>query len=384
MPESTQDIAVQSEAASTRYLECPLRHEFMEVHEQGGRLSIRSGTIGMPCLVVHASFKSVVKAQAVQQKCAETWLSKGYVECERRVDIVEGSVADELFCDERESHPLLGAFFNVIGADTLKGLPQRLALFRNGLLWHQDFDFERLGDLGLHAGVIVDGDVSVSGVLTQLTYSYPGFILVSGDVIARSLGHRDSSMRILGDVHVENIIYGEYNDGSLCIEGSAYGQAFISDDHYMYAAGEYHIAVATDGQNWGCLSPELFDSDDDECPSLSAEAIQRFMVEGRNPYVAGASLKYREVSTSLPAPPAVHSPSSFMVRIQACIVCNDVEGLTSLIEHWQERDLEWLIALAGRLAAPSTTVEQRERLLAVVRSLDPSPEQVELWTELVR
>lgn len=338
----------------------------------------------MPCLVVHASFNSVLKAQAVQQKCAETWLSRGYVECERMVDIVEGSVADELFCDGRESHPLLGAFFNVIGADTLKGLPQRLALFRNGLFWHQDFDFERLGDLGLHAGVIVDGDVSVSGVLTQLTHSYPGFILVSGDVVARSLGHRDSSMRILGDVHVENIIYGEYNDGSLCIEGSAYGLAFISDDHYMYAAGEYHIAVATDGQNWESLAPELFDSDDDEYPSLSAEAIQRFMLEGRNPYVAGASLKYREVSTSLPASPVVHSPSCLMVNIQACVVRDDVEGLTSLIEQWQQRDLEWLTVLAGRLVAPSTTVEQRKRLLAVVRSLEPSPEQVELWTQLVR
>lgn len=386
MAEDTQDIAAHDRIPSIRYLESVSRREFVEVHEHSGRLRVRLGTIGMPCLVVHATFKAMGNARLIPQRMVDARLAEGYMECQCAVGIVEGSIADELYCDGRESHALLAPFFEVIGADRLKGLPQRLALFRNGLSWHEDFELERLADLGLHAGVIVDGNVEVDGVFSQLTFSYPEFILVSGDVNARSLGHRDSFMRVLGDVRVENIVYGEYNDGALCIEGSVYGRAFISDDHYMYAAGDYHLPVIRNGENWDCLVPELFEDDDDEYPSLSEEAIRQFMREGKDPLVPGATLAYTALSAQVsPAPVVVAPPvSEFEMQLRQFWNDSDAERLTVFIEHWLVRNSEWLAGLAGRLCAPSTTSEQRERLLAVARSLNPSPELREQWAELMQ
>ncbi|WP_448133484.1 hypothetical protein [Stenotrophomonas rhizophila] len=386
MAEDTQDIAAHDRIPSIRYLESASRREFVEVHEHSGRLRVRLGTIGMPCLVVHATFKAMGNARSIQQRMVDARLAEGYIECQCAVGIVEGSIADELYCDGREPHALLAPFFEVIGADGLKGLPQRLALFRNGLSWHEDFELERLADLGLHAGVIVDGNVEVDGVLSQLTYSYPEFILVSGDVRARSFGHGDSSMRVLGDVRVENIIYGEYNDGALCIKGSAYGRAFISDDHHMYAEGDYHLPLASDYENWSRLSPELFDNDDDESPSLSQEAIRQFMRDGRDPFVSGATLTYRELSVpASPAPVAVAPPvSEFEMQAREFWNDTDAERVTAFIERWPLRDGEWLAGLAGRLRAPSTTLEQRKRLSTVARSLNPSPELREQWAELMQ
>ncbi|MBE5270578.1 hypothetical protein [Stenotrophomonas sp. B2] len=386
MAEATEGNLLGQVTPSTRYLESMSRHEFMEVHEDKGCLRVRLGKIGRPCLVVHASFNAVGKAQEVQRHLAETLLTRGYVECEGGAEIVEGSVVDELYCDGRVPHPLLDAFFEVIGADELRGRPQRLAWFRNGLSWHEDFEFERLADLGLHVGVIVEGNVEIDGVLSQLTFDYPEFILVSGDVSAKSFGHRDSSMRVLGDVRVENIVYGEYNGGSLCIEGSVYGRAFISDDHYMYAAGGYHLLVIRDGENWEYLVPELFEDDEDEYPSLSEEAIRQFMREGKDPLVPGAIPTYRELSSAVSLAHVVVAPpvSEFEMQLRQFWNDADAEGVSAFIENWPVRNGEWLAGLAGRLYAPSTTLEQRERLLAVARSLDPSSDLREQWTALMQ
>lgn len=106
--------------------------------------------------------------------------------------------------------------------------------------------------------VLVDGDLTVSGRV-RFYPSVPG-LLVRGNVKARTLENEDSHVRILGDVEVEQVIFGTYNDGSLGIRGNATAPYFISDGHHMWAAGENRFGTELDS-NWGDMaSPEEFDS----------------------------------------------------------------------------------------------------------------------------
>lgn len=358
--------------AASCYLESAERGEFIELllQDDGTRLRVRSGTIGKPCLVLNATYGTASKAQAHHQRLRKEWQEeRGFVPCSPSLPVADGSVADELFCDARTPHPLLDAFLAINGADELRGQPRRLALFRQGLRWHADFDLERIADFGLHAGVIVEGDVEVAGVFSQLTYTYPGQTLVSGSIHATSFGHGDSHMRVMGDVKVANIIYGEYNDGSLVINGAMHGRAFITLDHDMYAEGGYHLPICewNMGENWSdCLHPELFEYDGEDADEpgsmVSAEAIRRFMREGRDPFRPGAQPVMREPEPEPPPPPPL---SPFAQRVRELVDAEDVEGLTRLIETWPDHDEEWEQALVGRLYAPSTTAEQRVRLKAL-------------------
>lgn len=359
-------------APVTCHLESAEHGEFIELllYEGGTRLRVRSGTIGKPCLVLNTTYGTASKAQAHCQRLQAEWHERGYMPCNPSLPVADGSVADELFCDGRIPHPLLDAFLAINGADELRGQPRRLALFRHGLRWHTDFDLERIAEFGLHAGVIVEGDVKVAGVFSQLTYTYPGQTLVSGTIHATSFGHGDGHMRVMGDVKVANIIYGEYNDGSLVINGAMHGRAFITLDHDMYAEGGYHLPICewNSHENWdGCLDPELFEFDDEDADEpgsmISAEAIRRFMREGRDPFRPGAQPVMREPAPEPPPPPPPLSP--FAQRVRELADAEDVEGLTQLIETWPDHGEEWEQALVGRLYAPSTTPEQRVRLKAL-------------------
>ena len=352
------------------YLESAALGEFIELHEHDNRLRVRCGAIGRPCLVLHATFKIEGKARANHQRLHEEWLARGYLACAPSTEVIEGSIADELFCDGRDPHPLLEPFLRINDGTwlSLRGQPQRTALFRNGLRWQGDFDLERIAELDLHVGVIVDGDVEVGGVFSQLTYTYPGCILVSGDVRATSFGHGDSHMHVLGDVRVDNIVYGEYNDGSLRIGGSVHGRAFITSGHSMHAEGDYHLPVCDwdMDENWSdCLHPDLFDWDDErDCPGtmMSGIAIRAFMREGRDPFRPGAQPMLREPDAEKPPTPAPPPLSAFALALRECVLAEDMEAITRLLETWPVRDEEWQAALVGRLCAPSTTAQQRARL----------------------
>lgn len=52
-------------------------------------------------------------------------------------------------------------------------------------------------------------------------------------------------------------------------------------------------------------------------------------------------------------------------QLQPFLAREDVEGLTQLLEAWTPRDDVWLECVEGRLYAPSSTDEQRQRLRAV-------------------
>jgi predicted DNA-binding WGR domain protein/tetratricopeptide (TPR) repeat protein len=262
-------------AGVTTYLENADLNEFFEVNENYNQIRIRRGKIGLPCLEYHAGYKT--KGRENHDRLIKEWKQKGFKVTKPQTPILEGSIADELIASEIEDHPVYSRIFEMGWGEELRGQEKRIFVFKNGLQWTGNLDFEEMADMGLTTGVIIEGDVNVSGVLSQLTYEYPNPILVTGNVKAQSFGHKDSHMRIDGDLRVENIVYGEYNDGQLEVGGDVYGKAWISADHAMYANGTYFLPTFHD--EYDGLSPKVLNFDG----GLDWDALREFIWENKNP-----------------------------------------------------------------------------------------------------
>jgi predicted DNA-binding WGR domain protein/Leucine-rich repeat (LRR) protein len=262
-------------APETMYLEHHGLNKFFEISENNHQLRIRRGTVGQPCLVFHAGFRT--KGRENFERLVKEWKQKGFVPTQPSTPILEGSIADELIAADIEDHPTYSRLFNLGWGEELRGQQKRIFVFRNGLNFQGHLELEEIADMGLTTGLIVDGDVNVTGVLSQLTYTYPNPILITGNVTAQSLGHKDSHMRIDGDVRVENIVYGEYNDGSLEIGGSVYGNAWISADHSMWAGGTYHLPSFYDKTEG--LSPKVLTLEG----GLDWDALRECILAGQSP-----------------------------------------------------------------------------------------------------
>lgn len=272
--------ALGTNAATVLYLEHPESSRFVQLQEGDNHMRIRKGRTGKPCLVFELSWVTPGAGRQQFDRLAKDYSAWGYVERTPTAPIIEGSRAGQLFTDEIADDPRYASFFQIRSAEELKGQAQRLIHFPQGLDIDGDFDVEEISELNLSAGVIIEGDVRVKGVFSQLTYEYPGATLILGSVYARSFGHADSHMSIGGDLTVDNIIYGRYNDGSLHITGTASGRLWVSDDHDM-SAGTYKIHQLEWGESDG-LVEELARAraaEDDTFRDL----ILEYMYENRNP-----------------------------------------------------------------------------------------------------
>jgi predicted DNA-binding WGR domain protein/Leucine-rich repeat (LRR) protein len=272
---SASVLTVTTTAGVTTYLEHPDQNEFFEVHENNNQVRVRRGKIGQPCLEYHAGYKT--KGRENYDRLIKEWKKKGFKITQPKTPILAGSIADELIASEIEDHPVYSRIFDMGWGEELRGQQKRIFVFKNGLNWVGNLDFEEMVDMDLTTGVIIEGDVHVSGVLSQLTYEYPNPILITGNVTAQSFGHKDSHMRIDGDLRVENIVYGEYNDGSLEIGGDVHGKAWISADHSMYANGTYFLPSFHD--EYDGLSAKVLNFEG----GLDWDALREFIWENKNP-----------------------------------------------------------------------------------------------------
>ncbi|NJK43519.1 MAG: WGR domain-containing protein [Pleurocapsa sp. SU_196_0] len=200
------DPSTTPTASETVYLEHPQSERFFEVSEDNNRMRIRRGEIGKPCLVYEVSWATPNRGRTQLERLVKAWKDAGYAATQPSTSILEGSVAGQLWTDEILQHPRYASFFDLGWAGELRDQRKRLIHFPNGLAYDGDFDLEEIADMGLEAGLIIEGDVRVSGVFSQLTYTYPGSTLILGNIYAHSFGHKDSHLRVKGDVRVENII----------------------------------------------------------------------------------------------------------------------------------------------------------------------------------
>ena len=272
------------------YLEHAEHQKFIEIRADGSALRLRRGYIGRPCLVYHATFELASTCQQNAARIAESFREKSYVELKKpTLPITEGSVAAELFSDALSAHPVhrrwlamnyaTEKYLTFSFAEANKYATQRLRVlhFPHGLHYDGDLEFEEMADTDLYVGAIIEGDVRVAGILSQRTYTYPSAILVTGSVHAFSFGQADSHFIIEGDLHVQQTIYGNYNDGELWVKGAAHGEVWISCDHGMYA-NAYHLPQFSERElaNAELLHPDLLvlgDGDDEPPTAMDSDLV---------------------------------------------------------------------------------------------------------------
>ncbi len=337
------------------YLEHPDNNHFFEVSEANNALRIRRGEVGKPCLVFNATYTTANKGRDIFESRIKHWKKQGFVATQASNAIIEGSIADELFAAEIEDHPVYSKFFDLGWASELRGKQERIFHFRNDLKYEGHLDLEDTADMDLAVGLIIEGDVHISSVFSQMTYIYPSPILITGSVNAQSLAHKDSHMFIEGNVHVENVVYGEYNDGQLEIGGDVHGKAWISSDHAMEAYGNYHLPRfywGDEDSKW--LSPKIFDLEG----NLDEEVLREYIWAGKSPLRKGFVFTVPKTEESQTGP----EKSELAQKMQALVLAEDTNGIVELLENWPEHDEEWELMVDLRLEAPTTTAEQLERL----------------------
>ncbi|NJK43520.1 MAG: leucine-rich repeat domain-containing protein [Pleurocapsa sp. SU_196_0] len=103
---------------------------------------------------------------------------------------------------------------------------------------------------------------------------------------------------------------------------------------------------------------------------LEWDAVREFMFARKNPLRKGFVFSAPE-----PEPAPQPRVSELHRRVRQLAEGDDTEGLTRLLETWEDRDAEWEQFVQSRLYAPSTTDEQKTRLKLVLDAAKPvSPE----------
>ncbi len=82
-----------------------------------------------------------------------------------------------------------------------------------------------------HEGMIVTGNLDVSGNILNTNISYGPFLLVLGNVSANNIVSGGGEFHIVGNCNVNDAIVGVYNDGMLKIDGAVKARLVINDDH---------------------------------------------------------------------------------------------------------------------------------------------------------
>jgi hypothetical protein len=99
----------------------------------------------------------------------------------------------------------------------------------DGPLW---MDFEKgIWVNPRHEGMIVTGNLEVSGNILNTNISYGPFLLVLGNVSTRNIVSGGAEFHIIGNADVKDAIVGVYNDGSLKIDGAVKARLVINNDH---------------------------------------------------------------------------------------------------------------------------------------------------------
>ena len=273
------------------FLRVPDSQSFIEFTLSQNSLRVRRGQISKPCLVFELNYTAISRGQKVYDGLLAEFQKRGFKEEPNPpAAIVEGTKVGELFTDEMGD--VFSDFFKIGWARDWKDDRNRVFHCAEGLTYEGNLDLEIFADLGLTAGLIVSGDVQIKGVFSQTTYTYPGAILIRGDVTANSLIHADSHMVITGNLNLENTAFGYYNDGSLAVHGAAYGKLWLSCDHDMWASS-YHfhtgIGIMDEAEDDAFIGRVLHLDG-----SVSWDEMEAVLMEGICPLQSGYLEKLRE------------------------------------------------------------------------------------------
>lgn len=97
-------------------------------------------------------------------------------------------------------------------------------------------------------GVIVAGNLTITGVLYQPDIDHGETLFVTGNLHAKSVNKGGAEFYIKGNLIVEQTIYGYYNHGSLIVEGDTEAVTIFSEDHYFKFGGDVQGLVIDTGK----------------------------------------------------------------------------------------------------------------------------------------
>ncbi len=128
-------------------------------------------------------------------------------------------------------------------------------------------DLDVAGDLCLDweqwpqgtTGLIVTGDLNVTGSILNTVLEGGAFLHVLGSVRARHLLAGGADIVINGDVDLSEVLYAHYNDGSLIIHGSLRAPVLINDDHHVEISGRADV-------EWNDDTGFVHSDDDEDFP----------------------------------------------------------------------------------------------------------------------
>ena len=86
------------------------------------------------------------------------------------------------------------------------------------------------GDEGAD-GLIVEGDLVIDGALVNRDSDNGPCLVVTGNVRAKNVIAGGAEIVILGELIVENVIFGFYNHGSITVHGATKARAIITEYH---------------------------------------------------------------------------------------------------------------------------------------------------------
>ncbi|HEY5922823.1 MAG TPA: hypothetical protein VIV11_14190 [Kofleriaceae bacterium] len=174
---------------------------------------------------------------------------------------IDGGAADGLYELRQHIHgDLLNNIITLLRGRTR--VPGDLAL---------DFDSD---DADGPDGTIVDGDLEVSGSIINRDGNSGPFLLVTGNVHAKNLIAGGAEIVILGDLIVDEVIFGYYNHGSITVHGTTRAKAIITEYHAFDLRGRVEgITVSGRGRI----------TDDDHFRSYAPALVPDVLTDGNPP-----------------------------------------------------------------------------------------------------
>lgn len=128
------------------------------------------------------------------------------------------------------------------------GKTGRYLLLEGNVEMEGDTDLQVLCSNAKANGVIVNGDLTIKGVLYQPDIDHGETLFVTGSVNAKSVNKGGAEFYILGNLAVEQTIYGYYNHGSLVVAGDTEAVTIFAEDHYFRFGGDVQGLVIDTGK----------------------------------------------------------------------------------------------------------------------------------------
>ena len=117
-------------------------------------------------------------------------------------------------------------------------------------------------------GLLVEGNLKVSGRISNLQLEAGPTLVVLGNVQADRIAHGGASWLIQGTVRVGRSFFGVYNDGYAFVGGDLLAEIVVNDDHHLEVAGTIQGRKIDRSSGHAWLIEGLIDEDGEVEPGL--------------------------------------------------------------------------------------------------------------------